>query len=138
MKELRLKYNYSLRVYFSDTDAGGIVYHARYLDFAEHARTEALRSVFKESQSQLLSADCAFVVKSINISYEKPGYLDDLLTVETYVKEAKRFSAVFNQIVKREDEVLATLEVKVAAISLEKKRPIMIPEEIIKALSVED
>lgn len=129
-----MKYKYNVRVYFSDTDAGGIVYHARYLDFAEHARTEALRSVFSLGQSELLSSDIAFVVKSINISYEKPGYLDDLLTVETSLKEAKRFSAIFIQEIKRGEDLLATLEVKVAALSISKKRPVIIPEEIIKAL----
>ena len=123
-------------MYFSDTDAGGIVYHARYLDFAEHARTEALRSVSSSSQNELLSSDIAFVVKSINISYEKPGYLDDLITVETSLKEAKKFSAIFLQEVKRGDDILALLEVKVAAISLSKKRPVLIPEEIINALSI--
>lgn len=129
-----MKYKFNVRVYFSDTDAGGIVYHARYLDFAEHARTEALRSVFSLCQSELLSSDVAFVVKSINISYEKPGYLDDLLTVETSLKEAKRFSAIFIQEIKRGEDLLATLEVKVAALSISKKRPVIIPEEIIKAL----
>ena len=134
---MKLKYKFDVRVYFSDTDAGGIVYHARYLDFAEHARTEALRSVFSSSQSELLSSDTAFVVKSINISYEKPGYLDDLLTVETSIKEAKRFSAIFIQEIKRGEDILAILEVKVAAISLSKKKPVIIPKEIIKALTVE-
>lgn len=131
-----MKSEYKVRVYFSDTDAGGIVYHARYLDFAEHARTEALRQVYSTGQSELLSANLGFVVKSINISYEKPGFLDDLLTIETSLKEAKRFSAVFLQEVKRGDDILAVLEVKVAAIDLEKKRPVPIPEEIISALSL--
>ena len=135
---MKLKYKFDVRVYFSDTDAGGIVYHARYLDFAEHARTEALRSVFSSSQSELLSSDIAFVVKSINISYEKPGYLDDLLTVETVLKEAKRFSAIFIQEIKRGEDLLAVLEVKVAALSISKKRPVIIPENIIKALSSEE
>ena len=135
---MKLKYKFNVRVYFSDTDAGGIVYHARYLDFAEHARTEALRSVFSLGQSELLSSDIAFVVKSINISYEKPGYLDDLLTVETALKEAKRFSAIFIQEIKRGEDLLAVLEVKVAALSISKKRPVIIPEEIIKALSSEE
>lgn len=128
-------FSFPVRVYFSDTDAGGIVYHTHYLDFAEHARTEALREVAKESQNSLLSEDIAFVVKSISVSYEKPGYLDDILNVETAVKEAKRFSVVFAQTVKRGDEVLAVIETKVGCISLSKKRPFPIPEEIIKALT---
>jgi len=128
-------FSFPVRVYFSDTDAGGIVYHTHYLDFAEHARTEALREVSKESQNSLLSEDIAFVVKSISVSYEKPGFLDDVLNVETAVKEAKRFSVVFAQTVKRGEEVLAVIETKVGCISLSKKRPFPIPDEIIKALT---
>ena len=131
-----MKSEYNVRVYFSDTDAGGIVYHARYLDFAEHARTEALRSVYSKGQGELLNSNLGFVVKSITISYEKPGFLDDLLTVETSLKEAKRFSAIFLQEVKRGEDTLAVLEVNVAAIDLEKKRPVPIPDEIISALSL--
>lgn len=128
-------FNYKVRVYFSDTDAGGIVYHARYLDFAEHARTEALRSVFSGSQNELLHSDTAFVVKSINISYEKPGFLDDELTVETSVSDAKRFSCIFSQTVRRGEDVLTVIETKVACISVEKKRPQVIPPEVITALT---
>ena len=128
------KFSFNVRVYFSDTDAGGIVYHARYLDFAEHARSEALRGVYSKDQNSLLSSDIAFVVKSINISYEKPGYLDDELVVESYVSEAKRFSCVFTQVVKRGEEILANIETKVACISLEKKRPQVIPPEVLAAL----
>lgn len=128
-------FSYNVRVYFSDTDAGGIVYHARYLDFAEHARTEALRAVFAGSQNELLKSDTAFVVKSINISYEKPGYLDDELKVETVVSEAKRFSCIFTQTVKRGEDVLAVIETKVACISVSRKRPQVIPPEVISALT---
>lgn len=128
-------FSFNVRVYFSDTDAGGIVYHARYLDFAEHARTEALRSVFSGTQNELLQSDTAFVVKSINISYEKPGLLDDELTVETVVSDAKRFSCIFSQTVKRGDDVLALIETKVACISISKKRPQVIPPEVISALT---
>lgn len=128
-------FTYKARVYFSDTDAGGIVYHARYLDFAEHARTEALREVSLSSQSELLTSDIAFVVKSINISYEKPGYLDDELTVETVVSDMKKFACVFSQQVKRKDEVLAIIETKVGCISISKKRPQLIPAEVASALT---
>lgn len=128
-------FEYPVRVYFSDTDAGGIVYHGRYLDFAEHARTEMLRSVSGDDQSRLLLEDIAFVVKSINVSYELPGYLDDLLTVHTEIKEMGRFSCIYHQEVKRGDELLCVVETKVGCISLSRKRPSPIPSEIIQALS---
>ena len=122
---------YNQRVYFSDTDAQGIVYHAAYLNFAEHARTELGR----ELHASGLSGGNAFVVKSISISYEKPGYLDDMLTVETRVKDFGKVTIVFSQTVKRGDEVLADMEVKVACINLETKRPVRIGEELLSLLS---
>ena len=122
---------YNQRVYFSDTDAQGIVYHAAYLNFAEHARTELAR----ELHASGLSGGNAFVVKSISISYEKPGYLDDMLTVETRVKDFGKVTIVFSQTVKRGEEVLADMEVKVACINLETKRPIRIGEDLLSLLS---
>ena len=79
-----MAFRYPVRVYFSDTDAGGIVYHARYLDFAEHARTELLRTIASEEaiQNRLLSDRIGFVVKALSIEYHLPAYLDDLLEVE--------------------------------------------------------
>ena len=122
---------YNQRAYFSDTDAQGIVYHAAYLNFAEHARTELGR----ELHASGLSGGNAFVVKSISISYEKPGYLDDMLTVETRVKDFGKVTIVFSQTVKRGEEVLADMEVKVACINLETKRPIRIGEDLLSLLS---
>lgn len=122
---------YNQRVYFSDTDAQGIVYHAAYLNFAEHARTELGR----ELHTSGLSGGNAFVVKSISISYEKPGYLDDMLTVETRVKDFGKVTIVFSQTVKRGDEVLADMEVKVACINLETKRPVRIGDDLLSLFS---
>ncbi|AEV28600.1 acyl-CoA thioester hydrolase, YbgC/YbaW family [Sphaerochaeta pleomorpha str. Grapes] len=129
---------HQIRVYYSDTDCGGIVYHGRYLDFAEHARTELLRVVASSaedgSQSRLMETEnLAFVVKSINIDYAKPGKLDDLLVVETSVIEAKHFSLTFLQIVKRGEETLCTLKVKVASINLKTLRPVALPPWLVPA-----
>ena len=121
---------YTQRVYFSDTDAQGIVYHAAYLDFAEHARTELAR----ELGTSGLDGDRALVVRSINISYEKPAVLDDLLTVYTTVRDLGRVSMTFEQIIRRGEETVATLLVKVASIDIKTKRPLRIDEELVKAL----
>jgi acyl-CoA thioester hydrolase len=125
------------RVYYSDTDCGQIVYHARYLDFAEHARTEMLRSIGKDgSQNRLMERNgIAFVVKSIVIDYLKPGKLDDLLVVETSVVESKHFSMTFLQTVKRDGEPLCTLRVKVASIDMETHRPVALPPAVLSALA---
>jgi acyl-CoA thioester hydrolase len=131
---------FQVRVYYSDTDCGGIVYHGRYLDFAEHARTELLRLVATSandgSQSRLMETEnLAFVVKSINIDYAKPGKLDDLLVVETSVIEAKHFSITFLQTVKRQDETLCTLQVKVASINMKTLRPVVLPSWLVPAFN---
>ncbi len=123
-------FTYTQRVYFSDTDAQGIVYHAAYLDFAEHARTELAR----ELGTSGLDGDRALVVRSINISYEKPAVLDDLLTVYTTVRDLGRVSMTFEQIIRRGEETVATLLVKVASIDIRTKRPLRIDEELVKAL----
>ena len=134
-------HSFSIRVYYSDTDCGGIVYHSRYLDFVEHARTELLRDIgiatkqtgshrdLKEQESIVL------VVKSANIDYQRPAYLDDLLTVETEVEDSKRFSIVFRQTVKREGETLCVVLVKVAAIDTTTMRPKPMPEWFIPAFN---
>lgn len=129
---------HQVRVYYSDTDCGGIVYHGRYLDFAEHARTELLRMVASSaedgSQSRLMETEhLAFVVKSINIDYVKPGKLDDLLVVETSVLEARHFSLTFLQTVKRGEETLCILKVKVASIDIETLRPVALPAWLVPA-----
>ncbi len=126
---------YNARVYFSDTDAGGIVYHARYLDFAEHARTEMLREILPGiDQSDLKDDGVIFVVKSISIDYRKPALLDDLLVVRTTLEKAERFSAVFKQEVLRQDEIIASLSVRVASVSAERKRIVPIPQKVLEAL----
>ena len=86
------KYSFPVRVYFYDTDAEGIVYFGRYLDFAEHARTEMLREIFGGQGEMMKRSGICFVIKSVKAEYNRPAYLDDLLTVETTLLEMKRFS----------------------------------------------
>ncbi len=125
---------FPVRVYYSDTDAGGIIYHSRYLDMAEHGRTEMLRS-FGGHQKEILEKNkMAFVVKSININYIKPGVLDDLLVVETTVTKCERFTILFFQKIFKGKELLTTLDVKVGSISLESGRPTAMTDDIKKEL----
>ena len=118
---------FHLRTYYSDTDAGGIVYHGRYLDFAEHARTELLRerSTDRPDQGRMLVENrIAFVVKSLAVDYHAPAVLDDVLTVYTSLERAKRFSLVFLQEIKRSEERICTICVTVASVNLNTKRPV--------------
>ncbi len=123
-------------MYFSDTDAGGIIYHARYLDFAEHARTEMLRSVLPElSERDLSVSGMFFVVRSINIDYLKSGYLDDVLEVQTSIISIGAVSADISQKIKRGEELLVSMNVRVVFIDGIAKRPTRIPSYVRKALS---
>ena len=133
-------HSFKVRVYYSDTDCGGIVYHARYLDFVEHARTEWLRDIGVAtgqagSHRTLMEQNIAMVVKSVNADYQRPAYLDDLLTVETEIETSKRFSLVFRQTVKREGEPLCVVLVKVAAIDTLTMRPKPMPEWFVSAVN---
>ncbi len=121
-----MAHEFVLRVYYSDTDAGGIVYHAKYLDFAEHARTEMLRSVSVGRLGQvglMAQKRIAYVVKSVSVEYHTPALLDDELRVLTTLEQAKRFSMVFLQRVMRGEDEIATLRVRVASVNLDTLRP---------------
>lgn len=120
------KYSFKVRVYFSDTDCEGIVYHGKYLDFAEHARSEMIRE--KLNQFDLLENNIGFVVREINIKYEKPAFLNDDLVVITEVESKKRFSLILSQIVYRNDEILCKMTVKVGCINLEDKKILSISD----------
>jgi len=127
-------HQFPIRVYYSDTDAEGIVYHARYLDFAEHARTEMLRQAgFQQSAGQ--KAGTMLVVSSITIDFKRPGYLDDLLMVETSIESVKTFSLVLSQTIKRQEEVLACLHVKVASIEALHKKLVPLDKQMVEAVT---
>lgn len=129
-------HKFNARVYFSDTDAGGIVYHTHYLDWAEHARTEMMREVLPNlEQSNLEKDGFVFVVKSIEVDYHCPAILDDIVTVYTDMERIENFYAIIKQDIKREDTLLCSIRTKVAFISKETKRPVRIPEKMKMALS---
>ncbi len=121
---------YSQRVYYSDTDAGGIVYHSRYLDFTEHARTELLRTLGIDQSEALKEASQAFVVRSLSIDYAIPAILDDLLTIESQVLKCGRFSMLIEQRITRGDTTLAVQETKVGHVDLKTGRPLPVPERV--------
>ena len=121
-----------VRIYYEDTDAGGIVYYANYLKFAERARTEYIRALGCTQSEALEEEKCGFTVRHVEIDYKKPARLDDELVVTCELQEVKGATAVMYQEVLRGEDVLATIEVKVAYINLSKLRPIRIPEWLTK------
>jgi 4-hydroxybenzoyl-CoA thioesterase len=119
------------RVYYEDTDAGGIVYYVNYLKFMERARTERLRSL-GFAQSQLVGEDLLFVVHSSEARYHAPARLDDELLVSAEVVEIKRASLRFKQQVRRAKDELLLCEGQfvVACVRAESLKPRPIPEAL--------
>lgn len=123
------------RVYFEDTDAGGIVYYVNYLKFMERARTEMVRSLGFD-QSALQRENIIFVVHSVSARYHAPARLDDELVVSAAVLELKRASIRFAQQVRRADgTLLCEGEVLVACVSADRYKPRIIPAALSEAFN---
>ncbi|MCQ4321131.1 tol-pal system-associated acyl-CoA thioesterase [Stutzerimonas stutzeri] len=128
-ESLAQSFSHRCRVYYEDTDAGGIVYYVNYLKFMERARTERLRSL-GFAQSQLVGEDLLFVVHSSEARYHAPARLDDELLVTAEVVEVKRASLRFKQQVRRADDdvLLCEGQFVVACVRTESLKPRPIPE----------
>lgn len=125
---------WNARVYFEDTDAGGVVYHASYLKFFERARTEFLRSLGWSQSALLEMKTCAFVVSDLSIQYKRPAKLDDELQIRTTLKSLKRASFVFDQRAFKGDTLMTAAEVRVVCIELAKGAPTAIPPPIFNTI----
>ena len=121
---------YSLRVYYEDTDAGGVVYYANYLKFVERARTEFLREIGIPHENIKKKWNVEFVVKSSLIDYIKPAFLDDLLEVRTCCVEVRGASSTLRQAVLKNDIVIVDTTIKIACISMEHARAVKMPSDI--------
>ena len=124
------EFSWPVRIYFEDTDAGGIVYNANYLKFLERARTEWLRQLGIE-QDQLLQHNVAFVVRHIDIEFRNAARFNQLLAVSCRVAQLKRASMVFSQVIADETgRVIVTANVTIACVNLAAMKPIAIPEDV--------
>ena len=122
---------FPIRIYYEDTDAGGIVYNANYLKFAERARTEFLRHIGAEAQQDTLENEqLTFVVRHLDIDFIMPAKLDDFVVATCKIKEQKSASLLIYQEIKRHDDVLAKLNVQIACLDMKRGRPVRIPEDI--------
>ena len=119
-----------LRIYYEDTDSGGVVYYANYLHFLERARTELLRGLGFEQAQLARDAGIAFAVRSLQVEYLKPARLDDLIEVKSTVGELGRAQVVFLQRIEREGELLVEATVRVACLDLAKGKATAIPKNI--------
>lgn len=122
-------HTHQVRVYYEDTDAGGVVYYSNYLKYAERARTEWLRDKGINQSELAETHDVLFAVRDATLDIQKPARLDDLLTVETEVVEQRKASFKMVQRIKRDNVLLVQIGVKIACISAAFK-PIKIPDFI--------
>jgi acyl-CoA thioester hydrolase len=120
-------YSFPVRVYFENTDAGGVVYHSEYLKFMERARTEWLRHLGYDHQVLARDHKVVFVVSAINVDFLRPARLDDNVAVSVRLESVGRVRCVFEQEVRREDEVLVKARVTVACLVTDSFKPAEIP-----------
>ncbi|HET9652782.1 MAG TPA: tol-pal system-associated acyl-CoA thioesterase [Usitatibacter sp.] len=120
-------YSFPVRVYFENTDAGGVVYHGEYLKFLERARTEWLRHLGYDHQALARDHRVIFVVSSISVDFLRPARLDDNVAVSVRLESVGRVRCVFEQEIRREDEVLVKARVTVACLVNESFKPAEIP-----------
>ena len=120
-------HRYGLRIYFEDTDSGGLVYHANYLRFAERARTEALRAMGLPHSEMMLQHGMIFVVRRAELDYQRPARLDDWLTVETSTLSVGGASVRLRQSVKRDEETIAVVDLTLVSVRLQTGRAERVP-----------
>ena len=120
---------HNVKIYYEDTDSGGVVYYANYLKFLERARTEALFSIGYSNRIIKEKFNSLIIVKSCNIEYKRSSQLEDELKVRSFVKSITKTSFFMNQIVTRGDEEIVTAKVHLVFVN-SAGRPTKIPDEI--------
>lgn len=129
MAELSL-FEFPIRVYYEDTDAGGVVYHSQYLNFMERARTEWLRHLGFEQTFLRESLNILFVVHSMQIQFKKPARFNDMLQVSSQLVNLRLGSFECQQKISREEEILIEAQVKIACVDALTFKPTGIPTQI--------
>lgn len=126
-------FSWPARVYWEDTDGGGVVYHANYLKFLERARTEWLRHKGYEQRLLMQSSNLVFAVYSMQLEFLKPARLDDALQVSVVLKQCRRASFTVSQRITdaRDGAELCRAEVEIACLDTASFRPIPIPAELL-------
>lgn len=130
-----MAFRWPVRVYWEDTDAGGVVYYANYLKFMERARSEWLRAHGFEQDVLRDQAGIVFVVRRVEIDYLSPARFNDALDVSVGLHEAGRASLVVRQELMRDSDCLAKAEIALACVDAVSFKPARIPAPILQALS---
>lgn len=127
---MKQTFTWPVRVYYEDTDAGGVVFYANYLRFLERARTEMLRNLGFEQDQLIAEQQVIFVVRSVQVDYLKPARFNEQLQVSAEVTRLKSASLVFEQQIFREQDLLCTATVCIACLDSDAMRPKIIPEDL--------
>ena len=120
-------FKYKFKIYYEDTDSGGIVYYANYLKYLERARSEAIYSLGLNNTKLLKNYGTIIIVKSCNIEYKKPARLEDKLNITSSVLSKTKTSFTMLQIIKKNEEIISEATVQLVTVNKEGK-PIKIPE----------
>ena len=120
---------HKLKVYYEDTDSGGVVYYANYLKFLERARTEALFSIGFSNKKIQEEFDALIIVKSCNIEYKKSAFLEDELTIRSFVKSITKTSFFMNQIITKDENIIADAKTHLVFVN-DKSKPVKVPDLI--------
>ena len=132
-----MSFIWPVRVYYEDTDAGDVVYHANYLKFFERARTEMLRAMGYEQDELLAKEGILFVVRSVQVDYLKPARFNEQLQVSAEVIMAKNASLAFEQEITRGNDVLCKSIIRIACLDAGTMRPKAIPKYLLEQLKHE-
>jgi acyl-CoA thioester hydrolase len=130
------RFVWPVRVYYEDTDGGGVVYHANYLKFMERARTEWLRYLGFEQNVLRVDPGVLFVVREVRLKYKKPACFNDTLNVVTELLSSGRSLLEFRQTILRGEEVLTDATVEVVCVDAQRFKPVTIPPSIREKITV--
>jgi len=120
---------HNVKVYYEDTDAGGVVYYANYLKYLERARTEALTTIGLSNIKIRDKFGALIIVKSCNIEYKKSAHLEDELKVRSFIKSVTKTSFFMNQIITKDDIIIVESQIHLVFVN-EKDKPVKVPEII--------
>lgn len=133
-KNSRPVFNWPVRVYYEDSDAGGVVYHSNYLNFMERARTEWLRHLGFEQPQLRAALGVIIVVHSMHIAFKAPAYFNDMLQIACSITKVGRGSLEMHQTITRGDNVLIEAGVKLAFVDADSFKPVAIPADVKSAM----
>ncbi len=128
------KYTHQFRVYYEDTDAGGVVYHANYLNFFERTRTEWLRSKGLQQSVMREQANVILAIRKMDIDFVLPARLDDLLNVSTEVISHSKISMLVAQEIHVDGQLMAKAQVQIVSLNAEKFKPMRFPTQYLEEL----